>query len=294
MNTTPNSTHRSARGLTALVVLAAVAAVFAPRESRADPVTITGQLTTFQSALNQTGNGDGTVNGVSLEIDPSRPPNTYPNAFNALYPQSKTVQFAAGTLGAQFEYTSFIGTPDASPNRISFAAASMADVNVGDTFKVGTFTLTNGFWYPAAVIGFEITTHSLNPALDNKTFEGSINVVVTNNLISVTDPVINADYFYLSDAAGNPVDALGSVRVYEAAFQPSGNPGNTGSVDLYARIGSLIPMRFDNATGGAFLQQSFDTLPAAAVPEPSTWAMSLVGLGGLLAWRRRAWAHASA
>ena len=127
---------------------------------------------------------------------------------------------AAGTLEDQFEYTSFIGTPDASPNRISFAAASMADVNVGDTFKVGTFTFTNGFWYPAAIIGFEITTHSSNPALDNKTFEGSINVVVTNNSVTVTDPVINADYFYLSDAAGNPLNALGSVRVYEAAFQP--------------------------------------------------------------------------
>jgi PEP-CTERM motif len=109
----------------------------------------------------------------------------------------------------------------------------------------------------------------------------------------VTDPVINADYFYLSDAAGNPLNLLGSVRVYEAAFQPSGNPGNTGSVDLYARIGSLIPVRFDNASGGAFLQPGFDTLPTAAVPEPSTWAMSLVGLAGLLMWRRRQQARAS-
>jgi PEP-CTERM motif len=293
MNIKQRSTQRSARGLMALVMLTTVAAVCAPLDARADPVTITGQLTTFQSALDQSGNGDGTLNGAPLELDPSRAPITYPTAFNAAYPQSKVVTLAPGTLQAQFEYTSFIGTPNASPNRISFAAASMADVNVGDTFKVGTFTFTNGFWYPAAVIGFEITTHSANPALDNKTFEGSINVVVTNNLITVTDPVINADYFYLSDAAGNPLNALGSVRVYEAAYQPAGNPGNTGSVDLYARIGSLIPVRFDNATGGAFLQQSFDTLPAAAVPEPSTWAMSLVGLVGLLAWRRRQQPHAS-
>lgn len=82
-----------------------------------------------------------------------------------------------------------------------------------------------------------------------------------------------------------PLTSLGSVRVYERAYQPAGNPGNTGSVDLYARIGSLIPTRFSNPSSGAFLSASLD--PVTSIPEPATAAMLSLGLALLGAAARR-------
>ena len=75
------------------------------------------------------------------------------------------------------------------------------------------------------------------------------------------------------------------MRVYEKAYQPASNPGNTGTVDLYATIGSLIPQRFDNPSAGAFLSSSLDPLPA--VPEPSTYALLLGGLAAMAGLVRR-------
>jgi hypothetical protein len=293
----PTLEHTPRRCPTALACHALAAALaLAALPAGAATVTLTGELTSFQSALEQivdplTGvvnpakTGDGTLNGVPLVLDLAAPAVRYPTAFNQFYPQSKTVALPAGTTQAQFEYTSFIGTANASPNRISFAAGPAADMRLGDTFKIGTVSFTNGFWFPAATIGLAVTTHSADPALDNKTFLGQIQVVVTNNDIRVTDPDLNADYFYLNDAGGQPLNALGSVRVYEAALQPASHPGNTGSADLYARIGSLIPMRFDNPSGGAFLQASFT--PTPSVPEPAGSTLWLAGAAAGLAWHRR-------
>jgi hypothetical protein len=120
--------------------------------------------------------------------------------------------------------------------------------------------------------------------LDNHTFTGNVIVKVSSPVPFYPDPEPNADYFYLQDMNG-PLTSLGSVRVYEQAFQPAGNPGNTGSVDLYVRIGSLVPVRFDNPSAGAFLSPSLD--PAAPVPEPETYAMLLAGLGLLGGMTRR-------
>jgi len=239
-------------------------------------VTISGRLTTFQSALSADAlfpDGNGTLNGSALVIDASKPPVTYPGS-TTLFKQSQTVALAQNTTRVQFEYTSEIG--NGVQNVIEFSAAGPATVDVGDRFKVGTVTYTNGFWYPFARVGLELTVASPVPALDGHSFAGSIVVAVSSPEPFVPDPVSNADYFYLEGPSG-ALDTLGSVRVYEAHVQPTGNPGNTGTVDLYAVIGSLIPVGFENASPAAFLSPSLDPLPA--VPEPSTYASMLAGLG---------------
>jgi hypothetical protein len=252
----------------------------------AGQVHITGQLTSFQSALNYYGgDGNGTLNGEVLVIDPGALSVSYQGGSNR-YPQSTTVNLPAGTQRVQFEYTDGLG-PQAVPNVVSFQVAGPALVDVGDVFKVGTLRYTNGFWYPFARVGLRIEVSSEVPALDGHSFQGSIVVAVSSPEPYVPEPVSNADYFYLEDATG-PLGSLGSVRVYEAHVQPVGNPGNTGTVDLYARIGSLIPQRFDNPSAGAFLSTSLEPLPA--VPEPSTYALMLGGLAlaAGLARRRKA------
>jgi hypothetical protein len=243
----------------------------------AGTVTISGGLTSFQSTM--FGNfGATVVNGVELAIDPNLPQLLGADGF--LYDQSQTVLLPAGTTSAEFAIPSL-----ANPNRITFTAADPALVNFGDEFKVGTLTYTNGNWSPLAYIGFSMTTASSDLALDNHTFTGSIVVRVSSPPASpVPDPEAHADFFYLEGASG-PLSLLGSVRVYESFQQPAGNPGNTGSADLYARIGSLVPTRFDNPTGGAFLSASLEP-----VPEAGTWAMMAAGLAavGTLAKRRSA------
>lgn len=272
-----------------VVALAALASIGA----QAATVSFSGALTTFQSALSAfQSSGNGSLNNMALTIDPNLPPVAHLSGDPQLYPQSHTVTLAPGTRSVRFEYTDFIGTVNENPNLISFEAAASAQVNPGDSFKVGTLSYTNGFWYPHARIGLSITTASPDAAFDGHTFTGSIIVAVSSPVpFDPADYIANADYFYLEDVNG-PLDNLGSVRVYERDFQPPGNPGNTGTVDLYARIGSLVPTSFENPSGGVFLSQSLEPI-TSAVPEPQSVAMLLAGLAvvGSVAARRHRIAH---
>jgi hypothetical protein len=270
-----------ARTLCGIVLCGASVTVWA-----AGQVSVSGQLTSFQSALGRwQPDGNGTLNGQPLTIDTGAPRVQYPGG-STYYPQSTTVTLPRDSQRVQFEYTDFIGGPDAQPNVVAFQAAAPAIVNVGEVFKVGTLSYTNGFWYPFARVGLRVDVSSDVAALNGHSFQGSIVVAVSAPEPYLPDPVANADYFYLEDVNG-PLTSLGSVRVYEFDVQPPGNPGNTGTVDLYARIGSLLPTRFDNPSAGAFLSPSLAPLPA--VPEPSTHALMLGGMA-LLGWlaRRRA------
>jgi hypothetical protein len=162
------------------LAFAAVAVALPEVVQAAAPVSITGELTTFQSALSPyVASGDGSLNGMALTIDPSLPTVQYPGDTSTLYPQSMTMALPASTSQVQFEYTSLIGGASANPNRISFLPAATAVLNVGDQFKVGTLSFTNGYWFPYASVGLTITTHSADAALDNKTFTGNIVVKVS-------------------------------------------------------------------------------------------------------------------
>lgn len=276
--------------------LACLASLTLVMPAGAAVVTFDGGLTTFQSALgthtNALGNadGNGSLNGVALEIDSTKPLVQYGGGNTNDFYQSKTVSLASATTAVQFEYTDAVGyTPN--PNRISFAAAASADVVLGQTFKVGTLSYTNGFWYPYANIGLTITTSSSDSTL-NATFMGNIIVQVSApEPFDQTDYEGNADYFYLQGQSG-ALASLGSARVYEKHVQPPNKPGNVGTFDLYARLDgqNLIPVRFDNPQGGGFLSTSLQPVVTTAVPEPETYAMLLAGLGliGAIARRRRA------
>ena len=172
-----------------------------------------------------------------------------------------------------------------NPNVLGFKWSAPLDLQVGDLFKVGTFNFTNGSWfanspsenvYPDTDFGFTVTTHSRDPALDGHTFTDTLRFHVTAPFDPNTPVEDDADYFSF---VGNT--ALQTFRVLEAK-DLQGNPtiGNTGTVDLMVKIGSLIPVALGNPTGAAFIGAQ-----VSAVPEPSEGALVLAGLAVLLAAR---------
>jgi len=75
------------------------------------------------------------------------------------------------------------------------------------------------------------------------------------------------------------IGVLGSVMAPLAEYH-----GTSGVV-----LGQVIVKDFKPSLAAISIDNYlFDgALPAAAVPEPATWSFMLVGLGGVLAWRRR-------
>ena len=123
------------------------------------------------------------------------------------------------------------------------------DVAVGGEFLLGTFSFLNGEWWAASPIHdftMEMVTHSSDGALNGHVFSDTLILNITFN---GGPPENKADFFYF---AGRP--DLGSMRVYENQDGLS----NYGTVELYGKIGSLIPTRFANPTGGVFLDPSID------------------------------------
>lgn len=245
-------------------------------------ITITGGFGVYSGAV---GNGTGTspdliatstMNGVA--IAPIEPIPGLEGSFIPPDPENpdsvgqgigRGVVELGGATSVTFQ-TSFVDVNDGHEiigieNLVAFSSGPGVNVSVGDEFLLGTFTLQNGEWWAASPIHeftLDAETHSDTSALNGHVFSDTLILRITPN---GGPPEARADIFYF---AGRP--DLGSVRVLE-----SFDGDNVGTVDLYAKIGSLIPTRFANPTGGAFLSSSIDPLPpvVAPVPEPSTLVM---------------------
>jgi len=183
-----------------------------------------------------------------------------------------TVTFAAPIGAVDFCQTT---GPDEFPhNLVRFTPAPVQDVAApGIEFLLGTLTLTNGtFWGGRGDHSFGLTVTANGGTLGTHSFSDTLVYVITSNVI---DPALAADVFYLS---GHP--RLGSMRVLE-----SRDGDNTGSVELYGKIGSLTPTRFANPTGGVFLSPDVPQPPT--VPEPATLGLVAVAVGAVAVRRRR-------
>jgi hypothetical protein len=195
-------------------------------------------------------------------------PNNLPDSNG--FPQGE-LSLPAGTQSVEFKNRG-VGLPNFNtPSLIAFSGTDQPNpASTLDKFLLGTLTLTNGIFFFQAGVDIEVSTASDDPGFDGKVFNDILQYIVTpNNGISHED---DADYAIF---VGRP--ELGKVRVYEAAS----GLGNTGSIELWGRVGSLIPTEFRNATGGVFLD-SF-----TAVPEPGVASLLAVGLLGLVARRPR-------
>ncbi|HEY9108283.1 MAG TPA: choice-of-anchor K domain-containing protein [Roseateles sp.] len=267
----------------------ALAATLAAPLAQAAEVWFSGGFTSFQGPV-ATGAGQlatavhTEVNGITVHADHALPDGEFVFANYGLGLKEAYSLLDAGgapVAAVAFDHV-FFSSPN--PNLIQFTPSAPQQLQPGQSFSIGTFSLTNGAWFgnapgtnffPDTDLGFSVTTHSTDPALDGHSFAGTLRFVVTSG--ASTDEA-DADYFYFVERSD-----LGSLRVYEA-----GNTlglGNTGSIDLSVRIGSLIPVELNHATGAAFVGAN----PVAqTVPEPTTVALWLGGLGGLALRRRSA------
>lgn len=164
----------------------------------------------------------------------------------------------SGTSSVEFKNRQR-GLPFNTPNLVAFQGVSTVNMpaSISTPFLLGSITVTNGIWFAQANMDITIAVQSDDPAFNGHSFSDTLRYVVTPN---TGDNEQNADYLYFDQ---HP--ELGQIRVYEA----SSGLGNTGTVELWGKIGSLDPVYFANASGATFIQ---------AVPEPEVYATLLAGL----------------
>ncbi len=268
----------------------------------ADSVSLTGGFSSYEGPLEQASVNlrDYTTTFDADGLVISAPPTGSIPGSEFLYSQYGIGQGTVA-LGNASSVDFYFESPTTTiaRNNITFTANQAADVQVGDTFKLGSFSFANGGWlggFPDSTFQFDLQTHSANPLLDGHAFSGLITFHVTTGLSAdgsyySTAPNDNADFFYFDFrqwAGTDPLVTPGFVGVFEAEpeLQPAGG-SNHGTVDLYGRIGSLIPEYLANPSG-VFLATEIPI--AGAVPEPATWLQLALGCAGLagLGMRRRA------
>lgn len=242
-------------------------ALFEPGRGYASLVSVHGGFTGYNGPVGGCGEFTSMINGQ--DVTPTSNCGPFNNSAQLVlsFPMTPSVDFrGAATFGGP-----------TAPNLLRFDAAAPQNVNgPGEEFFLGSLTYANGIWYginAIATFPIVLTTSSADPNLDGKSLNDTLQLYVTAN--GNSSPDLNADFVYFTSFT-----AIGSVRAYELFDSPNGN--NTVTVDLYGKIGSLIPTRFADAQGGGFISAGIDPDPNR-VPEVGAftiWTLGLVGLAG--------------
>jgi len=220
--------------------------------------------------------GSGVTNGVFNSLDLIGAPDiTYPDV-NGI-----------GTNQLNFSFPSF------DPNFFKFDGTSFENVQVGQTFVLGTLSYKNGIGFidgglPGRIgasytseLAVSSSSSTTTPFDFNQILTEQIRLEITPNfllvdgLIAEATPEQQADILYFPNRP-----ELGSFRIYE---------NSTGTVEVLGRFGSLELAGFGNAISGGFVDPTIDpipTAPAVSVPESRNiaglLAISIVGAASTL------------
>jgi hypothetical protein len=250
----------------------------------------------------------GVLNGVPIVpvTNTGDQPGNFLNTFGY---HTGGVSIAGGPSSVSLVYNA----PDYTANIIAFTPSSFSNVALGQDFKLGTLSFTNGQWFGAGEVAglntptnlyFTMQTYSNSGAAFNQTIHGDVVLTVNspypNDITTLAGQQAEADWITLQSSA--VIQPLGAFRVYEINAKPPGS-SNVGTVDLYGHFNSLDLVRFDNVQGGGFLTSSSEALPSSTgggtgggngggttglpIPEPGTLGLLLAGLGALGSIRRR-------
>ncbi|AVQ74060.1 hypothetical protein B5D77_24685 [Microcystis sp. MC19] len=197
------------------------------------------------------------------------------------------------SFASPFPYTDVngIGTnqldfslPDSAPSFFKFDGTSFENVQVGQTFVLGTLSYKNGIGWiglhtsELAVSSSSSTTtpFNFNQILTEQIgLDMTANGFVVDGVLVLATPEQAADILYFPNRP-----ELGSFRIYE---------NSTGTVEVLGRFGSLQLAGFGNAISGGFVDPTIDpipTAPAVSVPESGNiaglLAISIVGAASTL------------
>lgn len=195
------------------------------------------------------------------------------------------------TLAGAALTLSFIAVPANAAEVIYNFSGTVSDVNsdLASVFSVGQ-SYTGSF----AVDDATYVVNNFNVSFPSYSATGSGNVRVVNNGDFGNPSVDVYDSFTLAvGAAGSQVNGFSPgnfVIVYEARHAPPVNNLTDGSLPLDPA--SVLPFGYANLQFSGFRNVQLRNLSISAVPEPSTWAMMLLGFGAMgVSMRRRRRTH---
>ena len=205
--------------------------------------------------------GSGVTNGVFNSLDLIGAPDiTYPDV-NGI-----------GTNQLDFSL------PDSAPSFFKFDGTSFENVQVGQTFVLGTLSYKNGLGFiggHTSELAVSSSSSTTTPFDFNQILTEQIRLDITYNFLLVDGVIFDATPEQQADILYFPNrPELGSFRIYE---------NSTGTVEVLGRFGSLELAGFGNAISGGFVDPTIDpipTAPAVSVPEPSS-ILSFLALGTL-------------
>jgi hypothetical protein len=172
------------------------------------------------------------------------------------------------------------------PSALTFGGASFS-TNFETPFSLGTLTYFNGtiaLGTEATAVDLGLTTNFTNPALGNVLSAFTLSLNSTPN---TGTPDQNADFVYFPSSFSTSVFTVGGVNytvqllgfgsivgdgfLLSNSTQLHVREGGTATANLLAEVTSRVPS------------------PVGGVPEPSTWAMMILGFAGVgfMAYRRR-------
>ena len=198
-----------------MTALAAIALIGLPFAAQAAAVSIAGGFVRYDSPLVNDPSPSGfrtrfQVPGPGvIDANATEPIPGYDFAWTFGYGQGGLLFFATGpgslppepVQSVEFFKDSIIDPP--ARNAISFVPSTGLDLQVGQSFKIGTFSFTNGSWlgdFPDGQFSFSLHTVSSTPELNGFNLNMTIGFRVTTGCTSdyrmcSSDPVDNADYF---------------------------------------------------------------------------------------------------
>ena len=144
-------------------------------------------------------------------------------------------------------------------------------------------TSTNGIWFGGpppnhSYFYLRLRTVSTTPEFDGHTLDTSLVLYVTG--AALPTPAERADFLFIQN-----YPAISSMHVLEAS-----DGANTGTFNVYGKIGSLIPTSIQFVSGGGFPSSQGVSVPAppvlAEVPELSTGILCTAALAILFGGRR--------
>lgn len=207
----------------------------------------------------------GSASGIFVDPVPSGPP---------------IVVSGVGTSTFTWGETGF-GT---GPNSLSFAADPFS-TTTETPFKIGTLTYFNGTTGSGTnpnTVNLSITLNFSTPPAGVQSSSFTLSLVSTPN---TNDPIASADYVYFPSAYSSTIFTINGTQY---TLMLTGFENVTGSAGF---LGSNGNTEFHVEEGGTASADLYGEVTSnlTGVPEPSTFLISVVGAGGMIAYglRRR-------